>query len=58
MPLKSIDQERKQAEQELRDQVSAFALAVADKVVRNEMSDEKAQKRLVDTLINEMEKNN
>ncbi len=54
----SIDQERKQAEQELRNQVSAFALAVADKVVRNEMSDEKAQKRLVDTLINEMEKNN
>ena len=54
----SIEQDRKQAEQELRNQVSAFALAVADKVVRNEMKDDKAQQRLVDTLIKEMETQN
>ncbi len=51
----SIDQERKQAESQLRKEMSSMALAVADKVVRSQMADEAAQRRLVDSLIKEMD---
>ncbi|MCM1029677.1 MAG: F0F1 ATP synthase subunit B [Pseudoflavonifractor sp.] len=51
----SIDQERKQAEEQLRKEMSSLALAVADKVVRNQMADDAAQRRLVDSLIDEMD---
>lgn len=54
----SIEQERKQAEQQFRNEVSSFALDIAQKVVRNEMKDEKAQEKLVSTLLDEMEKQN
>lgn len=54
----SIEQERKQAEQQFRNEVSSFALDIAQKVVRNEMKDQKAQQQLVDSLLNEMEKQN
>ena len=52
----SIEQERKQAEQQFRNEVSSFALDIAQKVVRNQMKDEKAQKQLVSSLLDEMEK--
>ncbi len=54
----SIEQERKQAEQQFRNEVSSFALDIAQKVVRNQMKDEKAQKQLVSSLLDEMEKQN
>lgn len=53
----SIDQERKQAEDALRKEVSAMALAVADKVVRSQLADNAAQRRLVDSLIDDMDRN-
>lgn len=54
----SIDQARKEAEQNIRDEVSTFALEIAQKVIRSSMSDEKAQARLVDKLLNEIESKN
>ena len=53
-----IDQARKEAEQNIRDEVSSFALNIAQKVVRNQMSDTKAQTQLVDSLLDEIEKKN
>ncbi|MBD5210114.1 MAG: F0F1 ATP synthase subunit B [Bacteroidales bacterium] len=53
-----IEQARKEAEQNIRDEVSAFALNIAQKVVRNQMSDSKAQTQLVDSLLDEIEKKN
>ncbi len=54
----SIEQSRKEAEQSFRDEVSCFALDIASKIVRNQMSDDKAQKDLVNTLLDEMENKN
>ena len=54
----AIEQERKEAELQFRNEVSAFALDIATKVVRNQLSDEKAQTKLVNTLLDEIEKQN
>ena len=54
----SIEQERKEAELRFRDEVSSFALDIATKVVRNQMSDEKAQTKLVNSLLDELENKN
>lgn len=54
----SIEQERKEAELRFRDEVSSFALDIATKVVRNQMSDQKAQTRLVNSLLDEIENKN
>lgn len=54
----SIEQERKQAELQFRNEVSAFALDIAGKVVRGQMQDRQAQARLVDSMLDEMEKQN
>ncbi|MCM1137734.1 MAG: F0F1 ATP synthase subunit B [Duncaniella sp.] len=54
----SIEQERKEAQQQFRNEVSTFALDIAQKVVRNEMRDEKAQEKLVSSLLDEIEKQN
>ncbi|MDE6389990.1 MAG: F0F1 ATP synthase subunit B, partial [Duncaniella sp.] len=47
----SIEQDRKAAQQQLRNEVSAFALDIAQKVVRNQMKQDKAQTQLVNSLI-------
>ena len=52
----SIEQERRQAEMQLRNEISALALDVASKVVREQMKDDKAQQKLVNSLIDEMDK--
>ena len=39
----SIEQERKEARQQFRDEVTSFALDIATKVVRGQMADRKAQ---------------
>lgn len=54
----SIEQARKEAELSFRNEVSAFALDIASKVVRNQLSDEKAQAKLVNTLLDEIENKN
>ncbi len=53
----SIEQARKEAEQQLRNSVSAYALDIATKVVRNDLSNDKAQKQLVNSLLDEIDKN-
>ncbi len=54
----SIEQSRKEAEKSLRDEVSRYALAIAGQVTREQMKDAKAQQKLVDSLLDEMETNN
>ena len=54
----SIEQQQKQAEQQFRNQVSEFALDIAQKVVKKQMADPKAQSQLVNSYHDEIEKNN
>ena len=54
----AIEQSRKEAELRFRDEVSSFALEIAAKVVRKQMSDEKAQTQLVNSLLDEIENKN
>ena len=54
----SIELARKEAEQNFRDEVSAFALDIAAKVVSTQLAEEKAQKQLVNTLLDEIENKN
>lgn len=54
----SIEQERKEAELQFRNEVSTFALDIAQKVVRNQMADTGEQQKLVGSLLDEMEKQN
>ena len=54
----SIEQERKAAQEQFRNEVSTFALDIAQKVVRNQMKEEKAQAKLVNSLLDEIEKQN
>lgn len=53
----SIDQSRKEAEKSLRDEVSTFALEIAQKVVKQQLADDKAQQQLVGQLIDQIEEN-
>ena len=54
----SIEQSRKEAEKSLRDEVSRYALAIADQVTRQQLKDDKAQQKLVASLLDEMETKN
>ena len=49
-----IEQQQKEAQHQFRNQVSDFALQIAEKVVKNQMADTKAQTKLVDKLLDEM----
>lgn len=53
-----IEQSRKEAEKSLRDEVSRYAIAIAGQVVRGQLSDAEAQKRLVNSLLDEIETKN
>lgn len=53
-----IAQQQKQAEAQFRNQVSDFALQIADKVVRGQMADPERQQQLVDSLLTEIEHKN
>ena len=48
----SITQEKEAAMKELRNEVAKMSLAIAEKVVRKEMSSDKEQKQLIDKLVN------
>lgn len=54
----SIEQARKESEKQLRQEVSAFALTIAEKVVRTNLAADGAQTALVDKLLNEVETKN
>ena len=53
----SIEQSRKEAELQFRDDVSKFSLDIAEKMVRNQLKSDKAQNELVNKLLDEIEKN-
>lgn len=53
-----IRQQQKEAEHQFRNQVSEFALDIAEKVVKNQMADKKAQTKLVNSLLDEIESKN
>lgn len=53
-----IQQQQKEAEHRFRNQVSEFALDIAEKVVKNQMADKKAQTKLVNSLLDEIESKN
>ena len=57
LSAESLEQQ-KQAELQFRNQVSEFALQIAGKVVKTSLADDKAQKQLVNTLLDEIESNN
>ncbi len=50
-----IQQQQKEAQQQFRNQVSEFALQIAGKIVHNEMKQDDAQNKLVDSLLDEIE---
>lgn len=54
----SIEQSRKEAEQNLRNEIGEIALEIATKVVRRDMSGDKAQATLVNSLLDEIENHN
>lgn len=54
----AIEQARKESELQFRNEVSAFALEIAEKMVRKDMANDKAQTELVDKLLNEVETKN
>ena len=54
----SIEQSRREAEKSLRDEVSRYALAIAGQVTREQLKDAEAQKRLVNSLLDEIETKN
>ena len=53
----SIEQARKEAELQFRNEVSKFSLEIAEKMVRNQLSNDKAQAELVNKMLDEIEKN-
>ena len=53
----SIEQSRKEAELQFRDEVSKFSLEIAEKMVKNQLKGDQAQNELVNKLLDEIEKN-
>ena len=53
----SIEQSRKEAELQFRDEVSKFSLEIAEKMVRSQLKSDKQQSELVNKLLDEIEKN-
>ncbi len=54
----SIEQSRKESEHQLRQDVGAYALEIAEQVIRRNMSDDQAQRDLVKKLLTEVESRN
>jgi len=53
----AIEQARKEAELSFRNEVGRFSIDIAEKMMRERMSDNKAQTELVNKLLDEIEKN-
>jgi F-type H+-transporting ATPase subunit b len=54
----TIEQSRKESEHQLRQDVGAYALQIAEQVIRRNMSDDKAQRELMKKLLTEVESSN
>ena len=54
----SVEQARKESEQQFRTEVSAFALQIAEKLMRKELSNDKTQIEMIDKLLNDIENKN
>lgn len=52
--MDDIEMEKKAAVNELKNQVAAISLEIAEKVVRQKLGDQKAQSDLVDSLVKEI----
>lgn len=52
-----IQQQQKEARQQFRNQVSDFALQIAGKIVHEQMKQDSAREHLVDSMLDEFEKN-
>ncbi|MBD5208834.1 MAG: F0F1 ATP synthase subunit B [Bacteroidales bacterium] len=53
----SIEQSRKEAELQFRNEVSKFSINIAEKMLRTQMKDEAAQRELVNKMLDDIEKN-
>lgn len=53
----SIEQSRKEAELQFRNEVSKFSIDIAEKMVRTRLNNDAEQKKLVDKMLDEIEKN-
>lgn len=53
----SIEQARKQAESQIRDEVSRFSIEIAEKMMRSQLKDTKSQTELVNKMLDDIEKN-
>ena len=53
----SIEQQRKEAELQFRNEVSKFSLDIAEKMVRNSLADDKSHAALVDKMLDEIQSN-
>ncbi len=54
----SIEQSRKEAELQFRQEVSQFALTIAENIIRKELAGDQAQAEMVEQLLNELEHKN
>ncbi len=54
----SIEQARKESELQFRREVSTLALQIVEKMMRKQLSDNKAQVEMIDKLLNEFENQN
>ena len=54
----SVAQQQKEAEEQLRADIGSIALDIAQRVVKQQMADDKAQQKLVDKLLTEIESQN
>lgn len=52
-----IQQQQKEAQQQFRNQVSEFAIQIAGKIVKNQMKDDEAQNKLVESMLDQIEQN-
>ena len=53
----SIEQSRKEAELQFRNEVSKFSLDIAEKMVRGQLRNDEEQQKLVSKMLDEIEKN-
>lgn len=53
----AIEQARKEAESQFRNEVGRFSIDIAEKMLRSKMKTDKAQTELVNKLLDEIEKN-
>ena len=54
----AIEQAHKESELQFRNEVSSFALSIAEKMLKKNMANDKAQAELVDKLLKEVENKN